>query len=321
MKRSQGFVAAALFAACLLHVAARCAAAGESNTPHVTARLEADRMRIVVDVDGRRFTCYKYGSLQKYPYFWPVNGPASGRSVTTETSWPWPHHHSLFFGCDQVNGGNYWQDSNERGQIVSQGPKIAVAEGPSVTFVDECLWRRPGAEPVIRDRRTIVISVPRADLRVIDFEVTLDPLTDIRIGKTNHSFFSGRVVPELSVDSGGTLINAHGGFGEKGTFGVASPWCDYSGAYEGMAEGMAIFQNLNNRWYPSKWFTRNYGFFSPTPMYWPEGEFTEIPRGQPLTLRYRVVVHDGDARQAGVAKLFAEYEAAAKASGQGTANR
>ena len=116
MKRSQGFVAAALFAACLLPVAARCAAAGESNTPHVTARLEADRMRIVVDVDGRRFTCYKYGSLQKYPYFWPVIGPVSGTSVTTETSEPYPHHHSLFFGCDRVNGGNYWQDANGRGQ-------------------------------------------------------------------------------------------------------------------------------------------------------------------------------------------------------------
>ncbi len=310
MNRSYGF----LLVVFLLAVAVPGLAADQAKRPHVTAQLEANRMRVVVDIDGERFTCYKYGSLQKYPYFWPVNGPTSGKSVTTETSWPWPHHHSLFFGCDHVNGGNYWQDSNERGQIVSQGPKITVAEGPSVTIVDDCLWRQPGKDPIIRDRRTITISAPKPHLRLIDFEVTLDPLVDIRIGKTNHSFFSGRMVPELSVDSGGTLINARGDLAEKGTFGVASPWCDYSGTREGLTEGMAIFQNPTNRWFPSKWFTRNYGFFSPTPMYWPEGQYTELPKGQPLTLRYRVVVHDGDVTQAGVAKLFAEYEASAKAS-------
>lgn len=307
MNRSRGVLAAA----CLLAVMAAPLAADGARAPLVTARLEADRMRVVVDVDGKRFTCYKYGSLQKYPYFWPVNGPTSGKSVTTETSWPWPHHQSLFFGCDHVNGGNYWQDSNERGQIVSQGPKVTVAEGTSATFVDECLWRRPGHEPVIRDRRTVTVSVPRSDLRLIDFQITLDPLTDIRIGRTNHSLFAARMVPELSVDAGGTLVNAQGDMGEKGTFGVASSWCDYSGTREGIVEGLAIFQDPTNRWYPSKWFTRNYGFFSPTPMYWPEGEYTEIPKGRPLTLRYRVVVHDGDAREAGIAKLFAEYEASA----------
>lgn len=300
-----------LWAALLLVIAGVPAVADGAQ---ITAQLEANRMRVVVDIDGQRFTCYKYGSLQKYPYFWPVNGPTSGQSVTTETSWPWPHHHSLFFGCDQVNGGNYWQDSNERGQIVSQGPKIVVAEGSSVKIVDDCLWRQPGKDPIIRDRRTIVISAPRDDLRLIDFEITLDPLVDIRIGRTNHSLFSARMAPELSVDSGGTLINAQGDLTEKGTFGVASPWCDYSGTREGITEGLAILQNPTNRWYPSKWFTRNYGFFSPTPMYWPEGEHTEIPKGQPLTLRYRVVAHAGDVKEAGIAKLFAEYEAAAKQS-------
>ncbi len=287
-----------------------------AKDPQVTARLEADRMRVVVDIDGKRFTCYKYGSLQKYPYFWPVNGPTSGKSITTESSWPWPHHRSLFFGCDQVNGGNYWQDENERGQILSQGPKIVVASGPSVVFEDECLWRRPGQEPVIRDRRKITISAPNANLRMIDFEVTLEPLTDIRIGKTNHSFFSARVVPELSVNDGGTLVNAEGDLGEKGTFGVASPWCDYSGQREGITEGLAIFQHPQNRWCPSKWFTRDYGFFSPTPMYWPEGEHTDIPQGRPLTLRYRVVAHDGDARQARVANLFEQYTASAQTSAE-----
>ena len=92
--------------------------------------------------------------------FWPVNGPQLGQSITTETSQPYPHHHSLFFGCDRVNGGNYWQDTNERGQILSQGPKIVESSGGKVVLADECLWRQPGKEPIIRDTRRITIVAP-----------------------------------------------------------------------------------------------------------------------------------------------------------------
>ena len=270
------------------------------------AKVEDDK--VVITVDGRPFTCYKFGHSQKYPYFWPVNGPVSGKSITTETSEPYPHHHSLFFGCDRVNGGNYWQESNERGQILSQGPKLVESSGQRIVFTDECLWQRPGHEAVIRDRRRIAITAPSENLRLIDFQVTLEPLTDIRILKTNHSLFSARVVPELSVTSGGVLINAEGKTAEKGTFGVASPWCDYSGTRDGVTEGIAILQHPGNRWYPAKWFTRDYGFFSPTPMFWLEGDRLDLAKGQELTLSYRVVVHSGDSKEAGIAALFDSYE-------------
>jgi hypothetical protein len=284
----------------------------------VTATLEKDR--IAINVDGKLFTCYKFSTDQKYPYFWPVNGPVSGKSITTETSEPYPHHHSLFFGCDRVNGGNYWQDVNARGQILSQGPTISHGGGSNVTLSDRCLWKsargrlaaQPGKDPVIEDKRQITISAPSEKIRLIDFKITMIPLVDIEILKTNHSLFSARVVPELSVKSGGTLINAEGKTTEKGTFGEASPWCDYSGTRDGLTEGIAILQNPKNRWFPSPWFTRDYGFFSPTPMYWLEGDKLNLAKGEPLTLEYRVVVHAGDAEAADIAGLFKQYKQKAK---------
>ena len=276
----------------------------------VTAKIEKDR--VVVEVDGKLFTCYKFAGSQKYPYFWPVNGPLSGESITTETSEPYPHHHSLLFGCDRVNGGNYWQDVNERGQILSQGPKIAETSPQRIVLTDTCLWKQPGKNPVIEDARRITISAPSEKLRIIDFKITMTPLVDIEILKTNHSLFSARVVPELSVKSGGTLINAEGNTSEKGTFGAASPWCDYSGTRDDLAEGIAILQNPANRWYPSKWFTRDYGFFSPTPMYWLEGDKLNLAKGEKLTLEYRVVVHAGDSEAANIAGLFNRYKQTAK---------
>jgi len=276
----------------------------------VTAKLDKDQ--IVVTIDSKVFTCYKFSDSQKYPYFWPVNGPISGKSITTETSEPYPHHHSLFFGCDRVNGGNYWQDVNERGQILSQGSTISKTGSSSATLLDRCLWKQPGKDPVIEDKRRIVIAAPSEKIRTIDFKITMIPLVDIEILKTNHSLFSARVVPELSVKSGGTLINAEGDTSENGTFGKASPWCDYSGTRDGVTEGIAILQHPKNRWFPSRWFTRDYGFFSPTPMYWLEGDKLNLDKGKPLTLEYRVVVHTGDAKTADIARLFEQYKQKAK---------
>ncbi|MEN6337334.1 MAG: DUF6807 family protein, partial [Phycisphaerales bacterium] len=196
----------------------------------------------------------------------------------------------------------------ERGQILSQGPKIVESSGGKVVLEDECLWKQPGQEPIIRDRRQIVITASSEGRRFIDFQITLEPLTDVRILKTNHSLFAARVVPELSVLSGGTLINAEGKTGETGTFNVPSPWCDYSGTRNGVTEGIAILQHPSDRWYPSKWFTRDYGFFSPTPMNWLEGDKLDLPKGEKLTLVYRVIVHTGDSKQADISGLFEAYK-------------
>jgi hypothetical protein len=300
------FCATSLVVASLLVVIPACLSDFRDRTTlQVEAEFAADELKVFVA--GNLFTCYKFASSQKYPYFWPVNGPISGKSVTTESSQPYPHHHSLFFGCDKVNGGNYWQQGNEHGQIVSQGAKLIEGGGKRVVFSDECYWRRPGTEPIIVDRRRITVTAPSEKLRLIDFEIALEPLTDVVILKTNHSLFSARVVPELSVKSGGKLINAEGKTGEKGTWGIASPWCDYSGTREGVTEGIAILQHPGNPWFPCKWFTRDYGFFSPTPMYWLENDRLELARGETLTFRYRVVIHTGDAEDAGITEVYENY--------------
>ena len=280
--------------------------AGEQDGQQgVRAEKLQDRVRITVD--GELFTEYKYADDQKYPYFYPVRGPASGKTVTTESSEPWPHHHSLFFGSDEVNGGNYWQEGLDRGQIVPQETEIQKASGDTVVFTQTSRWQRPGAKSPFLDERRIRITAPSPELRIIDFEITLTPLIDVRIQKTNHSLFSARMVPALSVDSGGTLVNARGQTGEEETLGEESPWMDYWGTRDGVTEGLAILNHPENRWSPPPWFTRNYGFFSPTPMNWLEGGELNIPEGEKLHLRYRVIVHEGGTKAAGIEQLYDRY--------------
>jgi len=266
---------------------------------------------VEVTVAGAPFTAYHFGAELKKPYLWPVMGPRSGKTVTVESiADDHPHHNSIWLGCDRVNGQNFWQPHGDLagGQIRSTGVTLVQPAGPQVHFTDTCIWQKPGAEPVIRDVRQIRVAAPSPDLRLIDVDVTLEMLVDVTIEKNNHSLFSVRMVPELSVTSGGTLVNAGRLAGEKGTFGIPSSWCDYVGTRGGVVEGVALFDHPQNPWYPSPWFTRDYGFMSPTPMFWPpDGKAFRFAKGTTLPLRYRVVVHAGDTDAARIPALFAQY--------------
>lgn len=265
--------------------------------------------KINVTIDNKYFTSYIFSKDEKYPFFYPVNGPASGASVTSMRNAVYPHHSSLFFGCDLVNGGNYWQEGLERGRIISVNAEVLKQGGDTVIISDECIWSRPGAISPVKDTRKIIITAPSPEIHQIDVQITMEMLTDVTILKTNHSLFSVRMAADLAVSYGGTMINAEGLSGEQDTFGKRSPWMDYFGKRGDDIEGLAIFQHPTNPWYPSPWFTRDYGFMSPTPMYWPEnGTDIIMKKGTILKLRYRVLVHSGDLNQAKIAKAFEIYK-------------
>ena len=281
--------------------------------PAPVAKITAEKVgsKINVTIDNKFFTSYIFSEDEKYPFFYPVNGPLSGSSLTSMRNGEYPHHSSLFFGCDLVNGGNYWQEGLERGRIISVNAQILKQGRDTVLITDECIWSRPGAMSPVKDSRTIIITSPDPGIINIDFDVAMEMLTDVTILKTNHSLFSARIDPVLSVNQGGTMINAEGLRGEPGTFGKPSPWIDYYSRRGNVTEGLAIMQHPSNPWYPAPWFTRDYGFISPTPMYWPEnGINIFLKKGTVLNLRYRVLVHSGDHKEAKVAEEFEKYKKA-----------
>jgi hypothetical protein len=276
-----------------------------SAQPKITAEKVGDKIEF--RVNGNLFTSYIMSDFEKYPFFFPVNGP-SNASVTSMRNANYPHHSSLFFGCDRVNGGNYWQEAIKDGQIISLRADILETGGSKAVIENECIWRRPGADSPIKDKRKITVSVPADGKFQLDFDVTMEMLMDVTIEKTNHSLFSGRMDADLAVINGGTMINAEGETSEKGTFGKRSAWIDFYGARQGKTEGMAIIQHPSNNWFPAPWFTRDYGFFSPTPMYWPaDDKATVLKKGELIKLRYRVIVHTGNHTEAGIAAEFEKY--------------
>ncbi len=256
---------------------------------------------------------YRAAPSQKYPYFGPLAGPASGLSLTTESSLPYPHHRGLWLGCEPLNGGDFWADNSlDRGHIRSLGPKLEMLPNDprAVIIRDYCRWERPGTTipPALDDMRTFTLRVIDDRTRVLDAEFALTALTNVTIGKAKHSFFALRCAPDLSPMYGGTLVNSEGGIGAAGTYGKPAAWCGYYGkrSGHGPVEGIAIMDHPRNPWSPSPWLTRDYGHLSPSPFNFRSRPWT-LPEGESIRLRYRVVLHAGDPKEASLDRLYKEW--------------
>jgi len=260
-------------------------------------------------------TSYRAHPTQKYPYLYPLTGPASGLSLTTETSLPYPHHRSLIFACDRVNGANYWQAGLDAGQIISDGPQLGEVTDTTAVLTDSCQWKPDPDRTVMRDRRTVTVCVPDDHLRLIDFDITWTAVEDVTIPQTNHSLFAIRAAGDIVPWGGGTLVNSKGQSGEKATFGQTAEWATFFGVRrlpdgqpvrDDLFEGIALFDHPENPWAPTPWFTRDYGFLSPTPLFFRDKPW-QLKAGQSVRLRYRVVLYAGTPESVGLDKLFRQW--------------
>lgn len=290
---------------------------GVNESQAVTAFMEDDR--IVIQINDEEFSSYLFGEEHKYPFFYPLNGPVSGRSVTAWDQEPYPHHSSLYISLDWVRSedverGNYWQPRHEldTGQVISRNPQILESNGQKVVLQDEADWIVPATgSHQLRDTRTVTIWAPSASIRLMDFTFEFEILEDLSIGPTGHSFFSARMRPELAVgdpDRGpdqahlgtGTIIDSYGNRNEAGTREQDADWCAYYGENNGAIEGVAIIQHSDNPYYPAPWFNRDYGFMSPTPFAF-DDDPVELQAGTTLTFKYRTVVFAGDHEESDIA--------------------
>jgi hypothetical protein len=254
---------------------------------------------------------YRANSIQKFPYFSPLAGPLTGLPLTTETSLPFPHHRGLWLGCEPLNGGDYWKDSPlDLGQIRSLDLQIGEMTPTSVGINNRCQWTRRGEASPLLDERKITFRVSGDHLRLLDFDVRLTALNDIRIKKAKHSFFALRVAPDLAPLGGGRLENCSGQIGESETFGKPSKWCGYYGRRAshpaGDVEGIALMNHPENPWNPCPWLARDYGHLSPSPFNFLERPW-ELKEGATIRLRYRVAMHAGTPQEAGLDQIYKDW--------------
>jgi hypothetical protein len=249
------------------------------------------------------------------PRVHPVRTPA-GALVSCDAPADHPWHHGLWFTIKYLNGENFWEEYDAFGTLESVAVEPDGAGGWRAT-ID---WVRPGGRGIAaRDTRTITPRAIDDDSYALDWDVTVTPLTDTLFDRTPFTTWGGyggltlRGAPDW-VD---TELVLPDGMPRERTLGDRAPWCSLQGratradGKEGIA-GVAIFDHPENIRHPSPWYgsTRadTYGEgwanFLNAAFLWDEP--LACATGEPLRLRYRVLVHDG-ARTAH--RLAAAYDA------------
>ena len=122
------------------------------------------------------------------------------------------------------------------------------------------------------------------------------------------------VADEFGQDRGATLLNSDGLVGTENIWGKRARWVDYSAKQNGQTVGVAMFDHPANPKHPTYWHARGRGSCVANPFgdraflgdESVDGSMT-IAEGSQLQLRYRVVIHAGDAREADLERLYTDY--------------
>lgn len=278
-----------------------------------------------VTIGGKPFTTYLFKSGAK-PILWPIIGP-TGKEMTR--AWPMRdgnpeerqdhiHHRSLFFTHGDVNGIDFWGEAAKvQGQTVHR--ELVKAEGGDVaTIVTRNDWVGPDGKLVCQDERHLRFGTS-GDNRWIDFDITLTASNGpVKFGDTKEGSFGIRVAETVKVDAkkGGKIVTSEG-LTDGAAWGKAASWVDYFGPIQGETLGVAVLNHPSSFRYPTHWHVRTYGLFAANPFgltdfkAGKDGSHT-LEKGQSITLRYRVVLHKGDAKEGRIAEAFANYANGAK---------
>lgn len=308
---------------------------------------------VEVVVDGCHFTSYMYPDtgLMKKSILFPVRS-YTGALVTR--GWPLeprpnervdhPHHVGVWMNYEDVNGIDFWNNSNvvdqkrkHFGTIVHTGIKSIRDNKWRGTLEVTANWLDREGKIVLAEETKYVFRA-KGTQRLVDRTTRLKAVNGrVEMKDVKDGFFAIRVAheldhpsenPELRTDETGKTAdkkvvynegvtghyrNSNGIEGEE-VWGKRGVWCNLTGTIGDEDISVAMIDHPSNPGYPSYWHARGYGLFAVNPLgvksYDKTKEASELvlkPR-ESVTFRFRLVIdskHLSDEEMNNLATAFA----------------
>lgn len=248
------------------------------------------------------------------PFVHPLTTPA-GAVLSVEAPADHPWHHALWFTIKFVNGENFWEEYGEFGTLRT----LTIEESPSGDdTVSETTarieWIAPdGSTPRLHETRTIRTEAIDAAAYAIDWIETIEAPVDTVLDRTPFTTWGGYGGLTLrgAPDWTDTSIRLDDGIERERCLGEPSPWLSIEGATPVGRAGVKAFDHPDNPRAPSPWYAstradtygEGWANFVNAAFLW--NEPLAIGAGVPLSLRYRLIVHDGPWA---VERIEAEYQ-------------
>ena len=313
---------------------AEAAAAGSAAAAE-PVKLTQQEGKVVVEVGGKPFTEYRFakeeGKPWARPFFYPVlasdGTPVTSDQVVTNPK-EHPHHRSIWVSQGAVNGLDHWAHAKPGAtQPEQRHVKFDKVEGD--TIVQQLTWDGPDGKPMLAEQRTWRFAALPDGGRTIDLTSVYTPTAGpVTFGETKEGGLCAvRVAAEMSKNPTITLASGAKSVqnadkakkvatDEANVWGKKAAWCDISGQIGGKTYGIAVLDHPENPRHPSNWHVRRYGLIGANvfglhdfdKQAYPKGSGDfKVEAGKPVTFKYRIVIHTGDAAAAKLDQQFAEF--------------
>lgn len=285
--------------------------------------------KVRITAGGSEYTSLYYSPEYDRPFLNPLVTPSGvviSRGVppnageTSDHAW----HRGLWYAHGDISGADFWREKVDKetgrkttGRIVATGAPMVDAEHASVTL--RCALTAADGKVLGTNRQRFRFS-STGGANIIDVSIALiaDGGIGLVMGDSDDGGLAIRLTDEFRFDKGATLTNSEGLNGIE-LWGKPARWVDFSGTKNGKNAGAALMDHPGNLRYPTRWHARDYGLNSANAF--AEGSFTRskqdksaptegqytIAKGSSLQLDYRLVLHDGDAQQAGIDNLHKQF--------------
>lgn len=296
----------------------------QEPAPH-PIEIIADDEGFLVTEAGRKILFYQCrtkcldGKHCRANYVHPLYG-LDGEILTEDFPDDHRHHRGIFWAWHQMyvgqkRIGDGWSLQNISWDVYDA--KLLHANSNYRVLEVDAYWKSPlwtdpegNQKPFINETTKVCVHRAENDIRRIDFAISLLALEDgVRIGGAQNAKEYGGFSTRIRLPEGIVFTGPAGPVEPKGTPVATAPWMDFSGPFgdEGSVSGLTVLCHKTNPLYPHRWILRRKGSMQ-NPV-WPGRLPVLIPRHQPVVLRYRLIIHSGDANHIDLNKLRAEYNA------------
>jgi len=298
----------------------------DAQTAGGAVNLQDNGSEIAVTVGGMPFTTYRYADVPARPYFWPVLAPGG---IPVTRAWPMRddvagethdhrHHRSMYFAFGDVNGVDNWSEEPGHGYTIHRSVDELVSGPVFGRFRTTSDWTDASGGKLLTQKVAVTFwNTVGETQRMLDVDLRLRATEgDVLFGDTKEGgMLTVRVATPMDVPNGGRIENSYGGINERETWGYAAHWCDYSGVVSGARVGIAVLDHPLSCRYPTYWHVRDYGLMGANPFAlkaytngMKDGSYL-LRSGEEMRFVYRVIVHLGDACEAGVRRQYLDFAA------------
>ncbi|MGO9642548.1 MAG: PmoA family protein [Candidatus Acidiferrales bacterium] len=340
-----------VFAGAALLVASRAPAQPPADDGVQIVPNEAEH-RVDISIGGQPFTSYLYPDTVKKPVLFPLR-TAKGTIITR--GFPpgpgeradHPHHVGLWFNYSDVNGFDFWNNSDaikpeqrpKMGTIVQRKIVSHVNGAHQGALVTQMDWVAGNGETLIKQDSWYTFRGD-ANFRSVDLFTTLTAQDDPVIFRDNkdgllgmrvrrelelptaqggmYTDSSGRVTKVDKMDNTGVTGNYLTSEGKTGeaAWGTRGRWCALEGKIGDEPVTIVIFDFPKNPGFPTYWHARDYGLFAANPF--GVKDFTNgkeqmnftIPPHQNVTFHYRILILSKIATADEIEKEYKRFVAA-----------